>query len=189
MNNSPKICGNNPKWCENCVSKGKCASTRPQATNNAELFKQTFGIYATELWTMTNADFMKWLNAEVQINNDLISREALKRVLETYRPNPINPSKLNDYAQGKNNMIDYCIAEIDSAPAIEEVPNNMTLIPTAVLDELTSITAGGLGRWKVDGALIACDSCGQILLKASKLYRYCPNCGALMVNAVNIETE
>lgn len=26
----PTVCGNNPKWCENCVSKGKCASTRPQ---------------------------------------------------------------------------------------------------------------------------------------------------------------
>ena len=24
------VCGNNPKWCENCVSKGKCASTRLQ---------------------------------------------------------------------------------------------------------------------------------------------------------------
>lgn len=23
------VCGNNPKWCESCVSKGKCASTRP----------------------------------------------------------------------------------------------------------------------------------------------------------------
>ena len=26
----PNYCGNNPKWCESCVSKGKCASTRPQ---------------------------------------------------------------------------------------------------------------------------------------------------------------
>lgn len=74
---------------------------------------------------------------------------------------------------------------LDNTP---EVPSNMTLIPTAVLDELTSITSGGLGRWKVDGALIACDSCGQILIKASKLYKYCPNCGALMVNAGNYET-
>lgn len=28
--NAPTVCGNNPKWCESCVSKGKCASTRPQ---------------------------------------------------------------------------------------------------------------------------------------------------------------
>lgn len=30
IDNAPTVCGNNPKWCENCVSKGKCASTRPQ---------------------------------------------------------------------------------------------------------------------------------------------------------------
>lgn len=31
IDEAPTVCGNNPKWCENCVSKGKCASTRPQA--------------------------------------------------------------------------------------------------------------------------------------------------------------
>ncbi len=41
---------------------------RPQAANNAELFKQTFGIYATELWTMTNAKFTEWLDAEVRMH-------------------------------------------------------------------------------------------------------------------------
>lgn len=30
LDNVPSVCGNNPKWCESCVSKGKCASTRPQ---------------------------------------------------------------------------------------------------------------------------------------------------------------
>lgn len=30
----PTVCGNNPKWCENCVSKGKCASTKPQGEWN-----------------------------------------------------------------------------------------------------------------------------------------------------------
>lgn len=30
IDNVPTVCGNNPKWCESCVSKGKCASTRPQ---------------------------------------------------------------------------------------------------------------------------------------------------------------
>lgn len=29
-NNAQTVCGNNPKWCERCVSKGKCAITRPQ---------------------------------------------------------------------------------------------------------------------------------------------------------------
>lgn len=30
IDNAPTVCGNNPNWCESCVSKGKCASTRPQ---------------------------------------------------------------------------------------------------------------------------------------------------------------
>lgn len=37
---------------------------RPQGETNAEIFKQTFGIYATELWSMKEADFLEWLNAE-----------------------------------------------------------------------------------------------------------------------------
>ena len=32
--------------------------------NNAENFKQLFGIYATELWAMPEEKFLKWLNAE-----------------------------------------------------------------------------------------------------------------------------
>ena len=28
IDNAPAVCGNNPKWCDSCVSKGKCASTR-----------------------------------------------------------------------------------------------------------------------------------------------------------------
>ena len=32
--------------------------------NNAEKFKQLFGIYATELWAMPKEKFLEWLNAE-----------------------------------------------------------------------------------------------------------------------------
>ena len=32
--------------------------------NNAEKFKQIFGIYATELWAMPEEKFLEWLNAE-----------------------------------------------------------------------------------------------------------------------------
>ena len=31
--------------------------------NNAEKFKQIFGIYATELWAMPEEEFLKWLSA------------------------------------------------------------------------------------------------------------------------------
>lgn len=36
------------------------------------------------------------------------------------------------------------------------------------------------GEWKIDGCLIVCDQCGRILLKASELYNFCPQCGADM---------
>ena len=36
-----------------------------QGKTNAEIFKQTFGIYATELWSMKETDFLNWLNEEV----------------------------------------------------------------------------------------------------------------------------
>lgn len=32
----PTVCGNNPKWCESCVSNGKCASTRPRREGDGE---------------------------------------------------------------------------------------------------------------------------------------------------------
>lgn len=43
----PNYCGNNPKWCESCVSKGKCASTRPQGDliSRSELIKAINDFY------------------------------------------------------------------------------------------------------------------------------------------------
>ena len=35
----------------------------PQGTN-AKLFKQIFGLYATELWSMSESQFLEWLNSE-----------------------------------------------------------------------------------------------------------------------------
>ena len=56
IDNAPTEC---EKYRSFCMGK-----QRPQANNNAELFKQTFGIYATEVWSMREADFVKWLNQE-----------------------------------------------------------------------------------------------------------------------------
>jgi len=63
--------------------------------NNAEKFKQIFGLYATKLWSMPESDFLEWLNRDVETTqidhiaesgkkvsiscgqeNDLISRQA-----------------------------------------------------------------------------------------------------------------
>jgi len=57
--------------------------------NNAEKFKQIFGLYATELWSMPESDFLEWLNRDVETtqidhnadigkkaDGDCISRQA-----------------------------------------------------------------------------------------------------------------
>ncbi len=43
----------------------KALEERPQGETNAEIFQQTFGIYATELWSMSERNFLEWLNMEV----------------------------------------------------------------------------------------------------------------------------
>ncbi len=49
------------------------------------------------------------------MNNDLISRSELKKVIETYRSNEC----FNDLQRGKNKMIDCCLAEINNAQTVE----------------------------------------------------------------------
>ena len=34
--------------------------------NNAEKFKYVFGLYATELWAMSEESFLSWLNSEYE---------------------------------------------------------------------------------------------------------------------------
>lgn len=82
-------------------------------------------------------------------------------------------------------------AILDNTP---EVPDNMTLIPTAVLDELTS-TSRGLGEWQGRGIAIQCSECAAMYSVAyyeicydHLEFHYCPNCGALMTASGNIET-
>lgn len=47
--------------------------------NNAVMFKQIFDLYATELWAMSEKDFLAWLNAERDVPDtnvgDLIGRQ------------------------------------------------------------------------------------------------------------------
>lgn len=55
---------------------------------NADKFKNLFGIYATELWSMPEKDFLKWLNSEVMNcseipnNSGTISRQAALDAIE-----------------------------------------------------------------------------------------------------------
>lgn len=47
------------------VCVGKQPTSEEAWVSNAEIFERVFGMYATELWTMSEADFLKWLNQEI----------------------------------------------------------------------------------------------------------------------------
>ena len=38
--------------------------------NNAEKFKSVFGLYATELWAMSEESFLSWLNSEYEYKDE-----------------------------------------------------------------------------------------------------------------------
>ena len=58
IDNAPTVCGNNPKWCENCISKGKCASTRPQGNNKEALFVLNHLFYDCDKMTQKEYDVL-----------------------------------------------------------------------------------------------------------------------------------
>lgn len=86
-------------------------------------------------------------------------------------------------------------AILDNTP---EVPDNMTLIPTAVLDDLTKTTRE-LGEWVEefdDWPVVMCSICrseyclGEMTLDdVRREFKYCPNCGARMTASSKYETE
>lgn len=77
---------------------------------------------------------------------------------------------------------------IDNAPTVDALPreyHDRVLDMTVAELQACQANLRPQGEWKVDGCLIACNKCGQIILKASKLYNFCPNCGADMRGADN----
>ena len=70
---------------------------------NAEAFEYDFGIYATELWSMTEEQFLTWLNAECDRERprDMIVRCKECKYMEymsTCTKNGIRISRVpNDY--------------------------------------------------------------------------------------------
>ena len=53
---------------------------------NAELFKKTFGMYATELWSMPEEDFLQWLNTETvtEVSQWILCEERLPKTTGVY---------------------------------------------------------------------------------------------------------
>lgn len=85
---------------------------------NADKFKNLFGIYATELWSMPEKDFLKWLNSEVMNcsempnNSDTISRQAAIDALG-------NGAMVNYQASGHDNGLIKAINVIKGLPSAE----------------------------------------------------------------------
>ena len=52
---------------------------------NAEKFKQIFGIYATELWAMSEEEFLAWLNTEAKTEDWIPCSERLPKE-DDYKP-------------------------------------------------------------------------------------------------------
>lgn len=52
--------------------------------NNAEKFKREFGLYATELWAMSEKEFLEWLNSEVQPDTEIIRCKDCKHWVNHY---------------------------------------------------------------------------------------------------------
>lgn len=87
--------------------------------NNAEKFKQIFGLYATELWSMPESDFLEWLNRDVGTTQpdhtadigkkaekeDCISRQAALDAIMGQPPEPHYPS--------------WYAAQIEKLPAVQ----------------------------------------------------------------------
>ena len=125
---------------------------------NADKFKNIFGLYATELWSMPEKDFLKWLNSEAvncsefPNNSDTISRQAAIDAIH------------NLYAihGSEGSWID----QKDAFKALNSLP--------FVQPERKK------GKWLRSGNCIfpyECDKCGDTNERATP---FCPNCGADM---------
>jgi len=89
--------------------------------NNSEKFKQVFGIYATELWAMTEAEYFKWLNHNYtgsersKSMNDYIKREDAIKSIMAHDP----AIELGE--SGSRVWAEYLLENATSADAVEVI--------------------------------------------------------------------
>lgn len=105
--------------------------------------------------------------------SDCVSREALKGVIETYRPALI----YNNKTDMKNRMVDYFLDEIDNAEAVFDDKAYSQGYKQGVCDELN---ARPKGEW-IDYSPISwkCSCCGYGVNRWNNT-PFCPNCGTSM---------
>ena len=125
---------------------------------NADKFKNIFGLYATELWSMPEKDFLKWLNSEamncseIPNNSDLISRQA---AIDAAR----------DWYEGL-----IC-------GSFKGLEKRLRALPPAQPEP----KRGKTGRWMATEAdepcFYRCSECGRLI---DERENFCPNCGVDM---------
>ena len=119
----------------------------------------------------------------------LIDADALKKVIETYRP----IRAFDDFSAGKTNMVNYCLDEIDNAPTVDT--NDSKYLDERDADAWESGYIQGLSEQRPQGKWIKiienlswhyeCNQCHNRPLMArlvdeDVLSDFCPNCGADM---------
>ena len=113
------------------------------------------------------------------MNNDLISREALRKDIEHL---------YSVYADSKDWFYTVVLNHIDNAPTVE--PNcegcNTWVKSTELLKKRLSYLARPKGEWKVYGKqggipiTDMCSNCRYEMKWYKNKYNFCPNCGAKM---------
>ena len=122
------------------------------------------------------------------MNNDLISRSALRGIIETYRPIKC----FTDKDIGKNRMVDFCLAEIDNAPkvfscnACKNMGNERECVDCHDYSNYVHYEERPQGEWGVYGKqgdtpiTDRCTNCNYEMKWYKNKYNFCPNCGAKM---------
>ena len=148
---------------------------------NAEKFVHLFGLYATELWSKSEKDFLIWLNAEYENIHDANIGELIERQAAI---DAIKNHESESYIT-INNLIDKDVARV----LLEELPSvNLDL------QEWQNIFLANYrphGKWIPhqskyghEGEMVyTCDCCGHNV--GFHKENFCPNCGSY--NGGNID--
>ena len=156
------------------VEKGKTMT-------NAEKFVHLFGLYATELWSKSEKDFLIWLNAEYENIHDanigeLIDRQAAIDAIKNHE---------SESYITINNLIDKDVARV----LLEELP-----LVNLDLQEWQKIFLANYrshGKWIPhqskyghEGEMVyTCDCCGYNV--GFHKENFCPNCGSYNGGNIN----
>ena len=136
---------------------------------NADKFKNIFGLYATELWSMPEKDFLKWLNSEAMNcsefpnNSDTISRQAAINALD---------KRFDSIPTEQTTEILLLRKDLREMPSVQ--PRKGKWMP----HNEKSREYIGTVLVNVEYDYWLCDTCGYRVEKRQPMYNFCPNCGS-----------